>query len=295
MLTLLVGQNEWVMIKVLIPTDFSDNAKNAINYASQFFENQRCTFYFMHAFQDEIYADKTLLTQKTLDEVTRIVSERSTLQLEQALEEITRTFPNKKHSFRIICENSGLLDEADKIVNENDVDLIIMGTRGKTNDRRLSFGSHTLQLLKYVDCPVLAIPENYQYSEPKHLLFPTNYLIPYKKRELKFLHLIIKEHLSVIDLFHVTKLDNLSSREIKNRDHIRKILGHENVNTVTAISNKVIDAIYEYIGENDIDMLVMVNTKHSFLENIMFQSRIDRMSLNVDIPFLALQNIRRPV
>lgn len=282
-----------VMIRILIPTDFSDNAFNAIRYALQLFKDQECTYYFMHAFQDEIYADKALLTQETLDEVTKIINERSTIQLEETLKEVTSTFPNSKHSFRIICENSRLLDETDKIVEDNDIDVIIMGTRGKTNDRKLSFGSHTLQVLKYVQCPVLAIPENYHYSEPKHLLFSTNYLIPYKSRELEFLHSIINAHQSITDLFYVTKLDKLSAREKNNRDHIIEKLGQEYVNAITAINNNIIDAIYEYISDNDIDMLVMVNTKHSFLENILFQSRIDRMSLHVDIPFLALQNMKR--
>jgi len=39
--------------------------------------------------------------------------------------------------------------------------------------------------------------------------------------------------------------------------------------------------------------LVMVNTRHSFLENIIFQSTIDELSLNLNIPLLALQNMKR--
>jgi nucleotide-binding universal stress UspA family protein len=54
-----------------------------------------------------------------------------------------------------------------------------------------------------------------------------------------------------------------------------------------------VNTIYKYINENKIDMLVMVNTRHSFLENILFQSTIDEFTLNLDIPFLALQNMRR--
>ena len=47
------------------------------------------------------------------------------------------------------------------------------------------------------------------------------------------------------------------------------------------------------LKEKPMDMLVMVNTRHSFLENILFQTTIDNITLNTEIPFLALQNMRR--
>ena len=44
------------MRKVLIPTDFSENAMNAIKYAMELFKYDRTDFYIMHAFGDEIYS-----------------------------------------------------------------------------------------------------------------------------------------------------------------------------------------------------------------------------------------------
>ena len=57
-----------------------------------------------------------------------------------------------------------------------------MVTHGETNDRRLVFGSDTLQVLKYVLCPVLVIPENFRGIQKRYILFPTNYIIPFKRR-----------------------------------------------------------------------------------------------------------------
>jgi len=281
------------MLKILIPTDFSENAMNAIKYALKLFKEDDCAFYFMHAFQDEIYSDKVLLTQETLNDVTRIVNARSTQQLEDTIKQVKSINANANHHYRVICENGQLLDETDKIVVDNDIDLIVMGTRGKTNDRKLAFGSHTLQVLKYVQCPVLAIPENYTFTEPKRILFPTNYLIPYKSRELELVGNIAKTHDAIMDMFYVSKIAKLSVREENNRQHIKEKLNHENISFITVINAKITEAIFSYIEEDEVDMLVMVNTKHSFLENILFQSTIDEMSLHLNIPFLALQNMNR--
>ncbi|MEW4922643.1 universal stress protein [Algibacter sp. 2305UL17-15] len=281
------------MRKILIPTDFSENAMNAINYAIDLFKYKVSEFYFMHAYQDDIYANEALLAKKTLDDVTAIISKKSEEQLKRTEKIANSIYNNPKHSFHIISSNSLLIDEADKIVDQKNIDIIVMGTRGKTNNSRLTFGSHTLQVLKYVQCPVLAIPENYKYTQPKHILFPTDYMIPYKRRELKLLHEIAVPYRAIIDMLYISKSNKLSSRQEDNRAFIESELGKNKINFKIENSKHIINTIYKYIKENSTDILVMVNTRHSFLENILFRSTIDELSLNLDIPFLALQNMRR--
>ena len=168
-----------------------------------------------------------------------------------------------------------------------------MGTKGETDDRKLTFGSHTLQVLKYVQCPVLSIPVNYKYTQPKHILFPTNYLIPYKRRDLKLLCKMAASYRAIIDMLYISRSVKLSIRQEDNKQFIKDAF-RENETNFNIVNNKnFIEAINTYIEENNIDMLVMVNTRHSFLENILFQSAVDKLSLNIRIPFLALQNMRR--
>ncbi len=281
------------MRKVLIPTDFSDNAMNALKYALELFKYDVSAFFIMHAYEDDIYADEDLRSKETIDQVTEIISNRSKLKLESIIKEIRETSPNPRHTYTIVSSNSMLLEEADKIVDEENIDIVVMGTRGKTNDRRLTFGSHTLQVLKYVQCPVLAIPEDYKGIQPRHILFPTNYLIPYKRRELKFLCELASPFRAVLDMLYISKSDKLSLRQENNQNFIKDELCKNEINFKTVSDKSITNAIYTYIKEHNVDMLVMVNTRHSFLENILFQSTIDKVSLYIDIPFLALQNLRR--
>ena len=280
------------MKKILIPTDFSDNAMNALQYASELFKHDISEFFIMHAYQDEIYEDESL-TRETLDAVTNSISKKSKAQLKATLKRIKEISPNPNHVFKIIASNSILLDEADKIVDKKNIDIIVMGTRGFTNDKKITFGSHTLQVLKYVQCPVLVIPENYNYRQPKHILFPTNYLIPYKRRELKLLCDMASPFNATIDMLYISKSETLSMRQQDNRDFIKDELRKNKINFKTTNDKNITNAIYTYIRENHIDMLVMVNSRYSFLESILFKTTIDEMSLYLDIPFLALQNMKR--
>lgn len=281
------------MRNVLVPTDFSFNAMNALKYALELFKYEICEVFIMHAYQDEIYEDDKSLSREMLYDITNRISKRSQLELENIVKEIQIEFSNPRHTYNIISANNMLLDEADQVVDEKNIDIIVMGTRGKTNDRNLTFGSQTLQVMKYVQCPVLAIPEGYKGYQPRHILFPTNYLIPFKRRELKLLSELASSYRTNIDMLYISSSNKLSLRQEDNQSFIKEKFTENDVNFKTINNKSIINTIYTYIKENNIDMLVMVNTRHSFLENILFQSTIDKVSLYIDIPFLALQNIRR--
>lgn len=281
------------MRKILVPTDFSENALNALQYALELFKYDVCEFFVLHTYQDELYQDEVLLNRETLAEITRIVSSRTEAQLDKLAGHIHEKFINPRHTIHTIAANSMLLDEADKIVDNENIDLIIMGTRGKTNDRKVTFGSHTLQVLKYVQCPVLAVPEDFKGIQPRHILFPTDYMIPYKRRELKLLCELASPYRAAIDILYISKSQKLSLRQEDNQQFIKEELCKTEINFLTIPDSNITHAISTYIQENEVDMLVMVNTRHSFLENILFQSTIDKISLHIKIPFLALQNIRR--
>jgi len=280
------------MRRILIPTDFSETAMNAVKYALELFKNEECEVYFMHAYHDEIYADEVILTPSTQEEITQIANIKTKQAMLRLLEEIHEVLPNQKHKYLTLSCDNVLIEEADKVVDENDIDIIIMGTQGKSNDRKLTFGSHTLQILKYVQCPVLAIPENCKYNPPKHILFPTNYMIPFKHRELHLLNEIIQPFHPEIDLLYISLSSHLSSRQEDNRTILLEELYNNKINLKWANHKDIGKTIFSYIDQHDIDMLVMLNTKHSFLENILFQSVIDQLSLNIKIPFLAMQNMR---
>ncbi|HLV69137.1 MAG TPA: universal stress protein [Xanthomarina sp.] len=281
------------MRKILIPTDFSDIALNAIKYALELFKYDKSKFYIMHAYQDEIYADETVLNRNKLETVTKQVHNASNKKLENILKQIKEISPNPRHEYFSLPSNNVLVDEADRIVDIENIDIIVMGTRGETNDRRVAFGSNTLQVLKYVPCPVLAIPENYKYTQPKHIMFPTNYMIPYKRRELKLLCDMASPFRAVIDMVYISKFDKLSMRQEDNREFVKNELCKNQINFITIKHKDIIETILNYIETEGIDMLVMVNTRHSFLEDILFQNTISKLSLQLEIPFLALQNIKR--
>ncbi|AXP82275.1 universal stress protein UspE [Mariniflexile rhizosphaerae] len=281
------------MLSILLPTDFSENSMNAVKYALEFFKHQKVDFFFMHAYQNDFYNHEELASREVFDDILDKVKNQSEKNLENLLETVKKMTLNSRFTFHTISAYNTLVDEANLIADAKNIDLIVMGTKGKSDERHIIFGSHTFQVLKYVKCPILAIPSNYTNTQPKRILFPTDYLIPYKHRELKLVCDLAASYKSIIDVLYISKSDKLSLRQEDNQAFIKETICKTNIDFHIVHSKKIAETIQNYIKNNAIDMLVMVNTQHSFLEDMLFPSKIDIVSVDLKIPLLALQNATR--
>jgi len=281
------------MRKIVVPTDFSDNAMNALRYAVELFKYEHSEFFIVHAYADEVYDHDTSISRDTFEKLKETTLKNSDAALEKIFSIIQEISPNPRHTYITLSKFGSLTDEVNDVVDKENVDILVMGTKGKTDDRELTFGSNTLQVLKYVKCPVLAIPNNCKYSTPKNILFPTNYLLPFKRRELKLLSTLTKSFRSALHFLHVSSYEKLSIRQEDNRDFLKKELPDVELIFHQKDVEDLTIAIHQFIKENAIDLLVMVNSRHSYLESILYQSAIDTIGLQIKIPFLAMQNLER--
>lgn len=281
------------MRRVLIPTDFSDNAFNALKYACQVFKYEKSEFLILHAYADEVYDQDIKSNRSFLEELKETTAHSVEAQLKKLLHEVKRYAPNPKHKYKTVAAFGALVDEVNEWTKRENLDIVVMGTRGKTNDRTLNFGSNTLQVLKYVHCPVLAIPEKYEYNAPREVLFPTDYLVPYKRRELKLLGQMSGSFRSTIHFLYINPIKELSTRQADNKFFLESCLMKAKLAFETTIDADKTDAITKHIVDKKIDLLVIVNSRHSYMEDMLYQSTIDKIGLHLEIPFLVLQNISR--
>lgn len=281
------------MKTILIPTDFSASAMRAIHYALQLYKCERTHFYFLHAFADEVYGPFKKGNVDSFEAQKKDIEIKTDMALEKLVEEVKAKTSNPKHRYESISAFESLVDAVNDFVNQKNVDLVIMGTQGQTANKKITFGSHTVQVFKYVLCPVLAIPAGYDYQQPKKILFPTDYMVPYKRRELKLLNTLAAEFRSEIHCLYISDFEDTSHRQVDNRRFLNEELSNAHLLFErTPVKNKS-EAIMDYIDKNGINMLVMVNARHSFLEDMLYRSTVDEIGLHIKLPFLVMQNLER--
>lgn len=266
-----------LMRTVIIPTDFSENAFNALTCAIQYFNNEDARFVIVHTYEKDEVDMKAEFEEK----------------LDHLLERIEFLTYNAHHSFETGVIAGAFINALDDLVDQENADLIVMGTKGKTQNRSLTFGSNTLRMIKRVKCPVLAIPLEMEFKSPDHILYPSQFLTPINDRELELLSVIVYNHVSQLHFLHIAKFDGLSKRQLEHKEFFESrfreseiIYKRHDLGDYTVIVNN-------YVTQQQIDLLVLVNSKHSFLESFLQLPMIDSLGLNLKIPFLILQNLPR--
>lgn len=292
-LTYIFGQSLETMRTVLIPTDFSKNALHALQYAQELYKCERTCFFVLHAFADEVYGDYKNVDQERLEVLKQEKATEVQKKMDDLLNAVVDEPPNPLHTFETIAVFDSLVDSVNDFVEEMNIDLVIMGTKGETSDHKTTFGSYTIEIFKYVKCPVLAIPEDYKYHQPKTVLFPTDYLLPYKRRELKLLDDLAGKFKANIYCLYITDFEDLSPRQEDNKLFLEGTLSRSYLHFETTPVKNRAEAIMEHISQKNADMLVMVNSRHSFFEDMLYRSTVDLLGLKVKIPFLVMQNLNR--
>lgn len=281
------------MRTIVIPTDFSENSLHAIKYALELFKCERSRFYFLHAYADEVYGPFTTKGKMDLEDEKEKVKKVTKERLANTIAEVSGLPPNPRHTYKAVSAFDSLVDAVNDTVNEMNIDLVIMGTKGKTDDKKITFGSHTVQVFKYIQCPVLAIPFEAEFKSPKKILFPTDYMLPYKRRELKLLNELCRDFKAEVHCMYISEFRNLSHRQLDNKSFLTESLPDAYLYFKRTAAKSKSNAIKEYIKTNEMDFLVMVNSRHSFLEDLLYRSTVDQIGLTTKIPFLVMQNLSR--
>jgi len=277
------------MKKILLPTDFSENAQNAINYALNLYKDESCQFYILNTYTPIIYSyDYRMSAGGYLGEVADIVRENSIEKLEEIEKELKEKFSNKKHQFEIISSFNLLTDEIKDIVAKYTIDLIIMGTKGATGTKEILFGTNTIHVIQKSNCPVLAIPDGYFFEEPKDILFPTDYKIDYSDKQMQNLKTIVKLFNSKVHVLHVSHGIDLTEIQNTNKEKLEKLLVSQQHASYTVSDQPISQAINEFQKSTYVQLLMMINNKHSFFENLFFKPVISQIGFHLNIPFLVI-------
>jgi nucleotide-binding universal stress UspA family protein len=276
------------MMKIVLPTDFSDNAFHAITYAAKFFENSTCIFYLVHAYTPPVYrVDYALGSPGQLglpDDFRYVVEEK----LDKTRKRIKKHFDNPKHTYVTHAAFNRLEDEILKVAQKENVDMVIMGTQGATGAKEILFGSNTIHVINRSDIPVLAIPSDFDMEAPQKILFPTDFEVDFKAANLDFLLKLAKIWHSKIYVMHVSPPEGPTSEQENNRVIMEGMMLEQNHEFYDLPDDELIGTINAFQKEHAIDLLAMVKNKHSFMERLFVEPVVKNIGLHSKIPFLVL-------
>lgn len=277
-----------VMKKIILPTDFSDNSWNAIKYALHYFKEDACHFYLLNTYTPIIYQVEYMEVGTAQFGLIDAMKETSKVGLKNIKSKIDKEFNNSKHSFTEISSFNTLTVEISEQTSNHGIDYIVMGTKGATGAIEILFGSNTMHVIKNAKCPVLAIPSDFSFEKPLEVLFPSDFEIKFQKAHIKPILHVANTYNSRVNVMNASFGYELSEYQESNKKKLEGYL-KKTAYVFHSVSNRTVeDAIAKFQLKHRINLLIMINNKHSFFENLFFRSTINHIGFHLNIPFLVI-------
>lgn len=140
--------------RILYPTDFSDPSACALKYAAEMAKKFGAELVLLHVLLDESQMVSFYLPQLTVKNLSKDMEDGARAKMEEFIKE-TDTLDGISYSTEMV---KGIADdEIVKYAKENDVDMIVIGTHGRTGLEHVIFGSTAEKVVRSSPCPVLTV------------------------------------------------------------------------------------------------------------------------------------------
>lgn len=264
--------------KIICPTDFSETANNAIEYAAKVAQVVNAEL--------EIVNVRKLLPMEIVGE-----------DIMEGAEALYAISNNIHKTFEINCSYDFEVTHAslEKIINAKagKDTWIIMGTNGIDDLYQYFFGTNTYKVIKKSECPVLLIPEHVSYKTIKKMVFALDN--DFNKKPL-FMH--IKDYLNAfkpeIILLYVAKSHSDSNTEIEEvfrscKNELNdEIIDFPEINLKKIIFDNIPEGINNYISITQADILAITFRKYGFIEKVFHYSVSKELTETAAYPIWVL-------
>ncbi|HAV25095.1 MAG TPA: hypothetical protein DCX01_02860 [Bacteroidetes bacterium] len=258
------------MKSILVPTDFSDTASNAADYAAAFCKEHGLQMYVMHAMHVPLVdANAPITLAETMMDNERKFTQ---IKLDKLAEELT-----EKYGINIKTESdfglgSDVIIETAETLN---AEAIVMGTSGESGLLASLLGSVTAAVAKRSDVPVIAVPKNAKYRAFKNVVFGNDNKEPIAK-ELATIHEFFKGS--------KTKLHIVSVQGRKG-DYVQEVICDEGgVKEVAVWDSSVEEGLTEYLDKENADILAIKQHTRGFIEELFHKSTTKELLKDCSIP-----------
>ncbi|MDB4727619.1 universal stress protein [Saprospiraceae bacterium] len=266
------------MKKILIPTDFSPVADNALQYAIEIGAEFKSMLYLYHTY----YINKVDY-DLNLSEDEQPFKKR--LERKMGLTELkfSEKIKHKELSIKTFVERGDIPALFKIIAKKQGVNLIVMGSKGASGLNKVIFGSVAATALEMAKVPVLVIPPELSFRPIKQIVIAIDGKKISKHILFPLQELAIKFKAKVIIL-------NVNSETKKETEQVSNISfeGIETSFREVPMNNNINETINEFIEKGDYDLLCMIRREKSFFQSIFQRSITKAQVFSNQVPLLVL-------
>lgn len=271
------------MKTIILPTDFSESARNAALYAFEIFGKNNCRFLLVNCWQESYPFIDSLIT------ISDILKEESEKSLHLERDFLQNTHPGIK------IETQSLFGELTHVIltliEKEKADLIIMGTKGANGLKEVLVGSNTADIIQNVTCPVIAVPLSTTFVKPCRIVFTTDLgNINNVRLITPLLDIAKKYHSTVLILNLMKEKEKKLSGNAHQGMNLHQFMHNIEYETIDFENVDAQSAIEKLVETKKPDLLAILTKKQSFWKNILRSGMARNLVHHTNIPLLTMHD-----
>ncbi|MCB0429877.1 MAG: universal stress protein [Flavobacteriales bacterium] len=272
------------MKTILLPTDFSDESKNAIRYAINLYGTQDVRYIALHAY-DLQHHNTTMMI--SLDDVLK-KDALEAMDMEQAW--LKKEYAGQTLPLTPVVQKGELPLVLEKVIAHEKADLIIMGTKGASGVSKVLLGSNAVRVIQSAHIPVIAVPLKAGVQPLKKVLLAVDFREPFKPGAAAATLDLCKTHGAELMIVYVSETGELSAEAGENKGKWEAALASlpHSIHVIRAAD--VTDGLETLASEHKPDMIAMTAGEGGFFRRMFHHSDTKEMVQHAHLPLMIMHN-----
>ncbi|PZR29480.1 MAG: hypothetical protein DI535_01860 [Citrobacter freundii] len=273
------------MKTIIVPTDFSPVAVNALNYAVDMAIAINASIMLLHIYQIPVAITDTPLILVSVEDLKADAEKK----LETAKQELERVTANK---VKIYTEArlGNVTDELEELGKTINPFAVVMGTTGQSAVERVIFGSNTLNVIKHIKWPVICVPTGKAYGGGiRKIGLASDFREVAETVPVEAIKTFAAQFNAEFHVLNIHYQD--LPRELPEQSALlQSALSALNPQYHFIESKDLEQGIHEFAERNNLDLIITIPKKHKLLEGIFKKSSTKELIYHSHIPVMCLHN-----
>ncbi|MGV3656695.1 MAG: universal stress protein [Chitinophagaceae bacterium] len=267
------------MKTIIIPTDFSSAADNAMHYGAQLAQHLQAQLLLLHVYMVPITMNDMPVLMVTAEELKGGAEEG----LMRCKSELEAAYPGL--SIKTESRLGDVVDELKDMCEHLNPQLVVMGTHGSSGLERILFGSNAVSAIKNIKHPVIVVPAQFPYKKIETIVLAADLNAANETAKFRLLQTLqlLKAQLHIVHVTTEDELENIQPAIVQQLQSLSPVY-----NTIE--SKDISLGLQQYIEQVGADMLVVLPHEHSMLESFFLKMHTKDIVRHAQVPVLTLHS-----
>jgi nucleotide-binding universal stress UspA family protein len=275
------------MNTILLPTDFSDVAKNAALYAIKLATQLKAKKIILYnAFQAPVITEPTMPVVQLIDmDSLKKVTDDGLANFKSSI----GSFVPAEMEVETISEFAVLSSNIDDVCERTGADIIVMGITGGSKIEEALIGSTAISVVNHSKIPVIVIPPHATFSEIKSVALACDFKKIEESTPFAAIRKILMETGASFMVLHVDKEHtNGNARFQQESDKLKNMLAEFSPQFHFIDHEDFVEGINHFADEHKVDLLITIPKKHGMFEGLFKRSHTKKLAFHSHVPLMCI-------